>query len=109
MIRGGTTRMDRRNARRLEMEFSVRVWGVDRHARPFAELVRATRISANGAVLLDIHSKVQPGDVLDVQHEARQAQFKIIWTQPGEIGIQAMATEPAIFAGPATLEMTGTG
>jgi hypothetical protein len=93
------------------MEFSVRVWGVDRHARPFAELVRATSVSGKGAVLLDVHSKLDAGDTLDVQHEAKRAQFKIIWTRPGETGIQALDTEPAIFvaAAPKTLEMTGTG
>jgi hypothetical protein len=101
--------MDQGKARRLDMEFSVRVWGIDRHDRPFAELVRAISIRGDGAVLVEIHSKLKPGDMLDVQHEARQAQFKIVWTRPGEVGIQAVGTEPAIFASPAALEMTGTG
>ena len=32
--------MDRRKEPRLRIEFPVRIWGVDRMARPFAEVVR---------------------------------------------------------------------
>ena len=93
------------------MEFSVLIWGVDRNARPFTELVRATSVSSAGAVLLDIHSKLQAGEVLDVQHEAQRAQFKIVWTRAGETGVQALPSQPAIFGEgvPKTFEMAGTG
>ncbi|HUM06525.1 MAG TPA: hypothetical protein VLT90_13755 [Terriglobales bacterium] len=103
--------MDRRKEPRLDLEYSVQVWGVDRNARPFAELVRATSVSSQGAVLLDVHSKLRMGDVLDVQHEAQRAQFRVVWTCGGEAGIQALASEPAIFAVdmPKTFEMAGTG
>ena len=103
--------MDRRKEPRLELEYSVQVWGVDRNARPFTELVRATSVSTVGAVLLDVLSKIRAGDLLDVQHEAQRAQFRVVWTRPGETGIQAVAEEPPIFAlgFPKTFEMAGTG
>lgn len=103
--------MDRRKEYRLDIELSVRIWGVDRNARPFAELVRATSVSGSGAVLLDVHSKLHAGEVLDVQHEARKAQFRVVWTRPGEMGIQALPREAPIFAVgmPKTFEMAGTG
>ena len=103
--------MDRRKEYRLDIELSVRIWGVDRNARPFAELVRATSVSESGAVLLDVHSKLHTGEVLDVQHEARKAQFRVVWTRPGEMGIQALPREAPIFAVgmPKTFEMAGTG
>ena len=103
--------MDRRKEYRLDIELSVRIWGVDRNARPFAELVRATSVSESGAVLLDVHSKLHAGEVLDVQHEARKAQFRVVWTRPGEMGIQALPREAPIFAVgmPKTFEMAGTG
>jgi hypothetical protein len=103
--------MDRRKEPRYDLEFSVRIWGVDRNARAFAEVVRATSVSPTGAVLLDVHSKLHAGELLDVQHEARRAQFRIVWTRPGETGIQALASEPVIFAVgvPKTFEMAGTG
>jgi len=93
------------------MEFSVLIWGMDRNARAFTEMVRATSVSAAGAVLLDIHSKVRAGEVLDVQHEAQRAQFRIVWTRPGETGIQVLPSQPAIFGAgvPKTFEMAGTG
>jgi len=64
-----------------------------------------------GAVLLDVHSKLHAGEVLDVQHEARKAQFRVVWTRPGEMGIQALPREAPIFAVgmPKTFEMAGTG
>lgn len=103
--------MDRRKEPRHEMEFSVLIWGMDRNARAFTEMVRATSVSAAGAVLLDIHSKVRAGEVLDVQHEAQRAQFRIVWTRPGETGIQVLPSQPAIFGAgvPKTFEMAGTG
>ncbi len=103
--------MDRRKERRLDLELSVQIWGVDRNARPFAELVRATSLSAGGAVLLDVHSKIHAGELLDVQHEARRAQFRVVWTRPGETGIQALPCETPIFGVglPKTFEMAGTG
>lgn len=103
--------MDRRKEYRLDMELSVQIWGVDRNARPFAELVRATGVSESGAVLLDVHSKLNPGEVLDVQHEARRAQFRVVWAKPGEIGIQSLPSESPIFGVgmPRTLAMAGAG
>ena len=103
--------MDRRKEHRLDLELSVQIWGVDRNSRPFAEVVRATSVSASGAVLLDVHSKLHAGELLDVQHEARRAQFRIVWTRPGETGIQALPFEPPIFGVgvPKTFEMAGSG
>jgi hypothetical protein len=104
--------MDRRKERRLDdLELSVQIWGVDRNSRPYAELVRATSVSDSGAVLLDVHCKLQAGEVIDVQHEARRAQFRVVWTRPGETGIQALPRETPIFAlgMPKTFEMAGTG
>src|SRR5438270_7353817 len=98
--------MDRRKERRLDdLELSVQIWGVDRNARPYAELVRATSVSDSGAVLLDVHCELHAGEVLDVQHEARRAQFRVIWTRPGETGIQSLPHEDQIFGGmPKTFE-----
>jgi hypothetical protein len=104
--------MDRRKERRLDdLELSVQIWGVDHDARPFAELVRATSVSDSGAVLLDVHSSLRAGEFLDVQHEARRAQFRVVWTRPGETGIQALPHESPIFGVgmPKSMAMAGTG
>ncbi|HEX7424761.1 MAG TPA: hypothetical protein VF311_12880 [Terriglobales bacterium] len=104
--------MDRRKERRLNLELPVRIWGVDRMARPFAELVRVRNVSNHGAVLIGVRSKVQTGEVLDVQHGASRAQFRIVWMSlSGEAGIQALAFEPPILGIglPKVFAMVGTG
>jgi len=90
--------MDRRRERRLNLELPVRIWGVDRMARPFAEIVRVRNVSNRGAVLMGLRSKVQTGEVLDVQHGASRAQFRIVWMSlTGEAGVEALAMEPPVF------------
>lgn len=103
--------MDQRKEPRLDVEFQVHVWGVDRLSRPFAEMVRARNVSNKGAVLLGMRSKIRAGDLVDVQHSGRRAQFRIMWTRTDEIGIQALPFEPCIWGGslPKTFEMAGTG
>jgi hypothetical protein len=104
--------MDRRKERRLNLELPVRIWGVDRLARPFAEIVRVRNISKSGAVLTGVRSKVQMGETLDVQLGASRAQFRIVWTgSSGEAGIQALEFEPPILGIglPKVSEMVGTG
>jgi hypothetical protein len=109
-------KMDRRRERRLNLELPVRVWGVDRMAQPFAELVRVRNVSNGGAVLIGVRSKIQAGEVLDVQHGASRTQFRIVWlSSSGEAGIQALAFEPPIFGMgngiglPKIFERVGTG
>jgi hypothetical protein len=90
--------MDRRRERRLNIELPVRIWGVDRMGRPFAEIVRIRNVSNGGAVLAKVRSKVQAGDALDVQNGASRSQFRIVWMGPaGETGIQALEMEAPIF------------
>jgi hypothetical protein len=108
--------MDRRRERRLDLELPVRIWGVDRLARPFAEIVRVRNVSNGGAVLVGLRSKVQTGELLDVQLGASRAQFRIVWMSlSGEAGIQALALErPILDMGlgvglPKVFEMVGTG
>jgi hypothetical protein len=108
--------MDRRKERRLNLELPVRIWGVDKMAHPFAELARVRNVSDGGAVLVGVRSKIQTGEVLDVQLGASRTQFRIVWTNlSGEAGIQALAMEPPAFnlAGgiglPKVFEMVGTG
>jgi len=106
--------MDRRKERRLNLELPVRIWGMDRMARPFAEMVRVRDVGNHGAVLMGLCAKVQTGEVLDVQYGAARAQFRIVWISlSGEAGIQALAMEPPVFSMgiglPKVFEMVGTG
>ena len=81
-------------------------------SRPFAELARARNVSAKGAELVGMRSKLRPGALLDVQHGAMRAQFRIVWTTlSGETGIQALPFEPLIWGigFPQVCEAVGTG
>lgn len=105
-------KMDRRKERRLDLELPVRIWGIDRMGRPFAELVRVRNVSNRGAVLIGMRAKVQEGDVLDVQNGASRTQFRIVWmTSAGEAGIEAFLFEPPILGVglPHNFEMVGSG
>jgi len=66
--------------------------------------------------LAGVRSKVQIGEVLEVQHGASRVQFRIVWMSlSGEAGIQALAMEPPVFdmgigiGLPKVFEMVGTG
>jgi hypothetical protein len=67
--------MDRRKERRLELELPVRIWAMDRMARPFAKMVRVRNVSDHGAILIGVRAKVQTGEVLDVQHGRHERSF----------------------------------
>ena len=104
--------MDRRKKRRLNLELPVRIWGVDRMSCPFAEVVRAGKLTTVGAVLTGVRAKIKAGEFLDVQNGASLAQFRIIWTNlSGEAGIEALAFEPPIWGIglPKAFDMVGTG
>jgi hypothetical protein len=93
------------------VEFPVHIWGVDRMAHPFAEVVRVKNVSQSGAVLLGVHAKICAGGLLDVQHGSQRAQFRIAWAASGEAGIEALPSEPCIWrvAFSKASNMVGTG
>jgi hypothetical protein len=103
--------MDRRKEPRLRVEFPVLISGVDRMARPFAEVVRVKNVSFSGAELLGVHAKIRAGGLLDVQHGSQRAQFRIAWAGSGEAGIEALPFEPCIWnmAFLTTFDMVGAG
>ena len=103
--------MDRRKEPRLRVEFPVRIWGTDRMARPFAEVVRVKNVSFSGAVLLGVHARICAGGLLDVQHGSQKARFRIAWASSGEAGIEALPSEPCIWdvVLKKTFEMVGAG
>jgi len=108
--------MDRRKERRLNLELPVRVFGLDKMARPFAEIVRLGNVSNTGAVLNGVRARMQTGEIVDVQLGTSRAQFRILWTNfSGEVGLQALASsQPALSMGIGLglsdmFEMVGTG
>jgi len=60
------------------LELSVQIWGIDHNARPFAELVRATSVSDNGAVLLDVALQTASRRSPRRETRSRHAQFRVV-------------------------------
>jgi len=95
--------MDRRRETRVDTALPVRIWGVDSYCRPFMQLASVRNISSLGAVLQNVRSKVNPGEILDVQYDGQKAQFRVIWMgqsgtmEAGEVGLQRLPEEPYIW------------
>jgi hypothetical protein len=103
---------DRRKQGRPDLELPVRIWGMDRMARPFAKRVWVRKVSDHEAILIGVRAKVQTGEVLDVQHGAERARVPIVgMSLSGEAGIRALEFEPPILGIglPKVFEMVGTG
>jgi len=95
--------MDRRRNRRVAAFLTVRVWGVDAKSMPFTQHAQVRNISDRGAVLQGMIRPVRAGEILHVQHDEEQAQFRVVWTgkpgtrRQGEIGIESLSSEPFIW------------
>jgi len=95
--------MYRRRNRRVAAFLTVRIWGVDAKSLPFTQHAQVRNISDGGAVLQGMIRPVKAGAILHVQHEADQAQFRVVWVgkqgtqRQGEIGIERLLSEPSIW------------
>jgi hypothetical protein len=95
--------MDRRRSRRVAAFLTVRIWGVDAKSKPFAQHVQVQNISDRGAELHGMVRPVRAGEILHVQHDEDQADFRVVWVgkqgtrRQGEIGIESLSSEPFIW------------
>jgi hypothetical protein len=95
--------MDRRRNRRVAAFLTVRIWGVDAKSLPFTQHAQVRNISDRGAVLQGMIRPVKAGEILHLQHDEYQAQFRVVWVgkqgtrRQGEIGVESMSAEPFIW------------
>ena len=95
--------MDRRRQQRVFVDLPVRIWGLDAHSQPFTLPASLRTISGRGATLQGVEAQLKPGDVLDLQYEGTNAQFRIVWCgkpgteMQGEIGIEKLSTEASLW------------
>jgi hypothetical protein len=95
--------MDRRRNRRITALLPVRVWGIDAHGQPFAQLARAKNISPRGAILQGMLCTVKPGELVHVQLGQQKAEFRVVWvgtigtSKQGELGIEASSSDEPIW------------
>jgi hypothetical protein len=91
--------MDRRRNRRVAAFLTVCIWGVDAKSLPFTQHAQVRNISDRGAVLQGMTRPVKAGEILHIQHEEDQAQFRVVWVgkqgtrRQGEIGVESLSSE----------------
>jgi len=99
--------MGRRRQSRVKGILPVRIWGVDREGKPFAEHVCTTDISGTGASLTGVCAQLSVGDTIGLQYRNCQTRFLIMWitpasTAPGtRVGIECLQPEKNLW--PVTL------
>src|SRR5215469_8521492 len=97
--------MSRRREPRVERNFEVKVWGLDRHGKPFMQHARTLDITRLGARLIGIDC-VNVGETIGIQNGDQKARFKVVWMgrentpKAGQIGVHCLEAEKAIFSRP---------
>jgi hypothetical protein len=95
--------MSRRREPRVERNFEVKVWGLDRHGKPFMQHARTLDITQMGARLIGIDC-VNVGETIGIQNGDQKARFKVVWMgrentpKAGQIGVHCLEADKRIFA-----------
>jgi hypothetical protein len=95
--------MGRRDRERVPAIVPVRIWGTNRHQRPFSEQVCTVNISGTGARLGGVRTPLSNGDTIGLQYRNRQARFRIVWivvsgtSWGSEVGLQCLQPEKNIW------------
>ncbi len=85
---------------RLDVELSIRIFGMSAEGRPFLQNVRARNISHHGAKLAGLETRLKPGEVVGVQLGDKKARCKVIWVvdagqaQKIEAGVSLLEGQP---------------
>jgi hypothetical protein len=94
--------MSRRREPRVEVNREVKVWGLDRHGKPFMQHARTLDITKLGARLLGVDC-VNVGEIIGVQSGDHKARFKVVWIgrdntpKAGQIGVHCLEPEKGVF------------
>jgi hypothetical protein len=96
--------MSRRREPRVELNFEVKVWGLDRHGKPFMQHAHTLDITRSGARLIGVDC-VKVGEIIGIQNGDQKARFKVVWMgrentpKAGQIGVHCLEPEKSIFLG----------
>lgn len=94
--------MSRRREPRMELSFEVKVWGLDRHGKPFMQHARTLDVTNLGARLIGVDC-VTLGETIGIQSGDRKARFKVVWMgrentpKAGQIGVHCLEPEKEVF------------
>lgn len=94
--------MSRRREARVEINYEVKVWGLDRHGKPFMQHAHTLDITRAGARLIGVDC-VKVGETIGIQNSDQKARFKVVWVgrentpKAGQIGVHCLEPEKSIF------------
>ena len=94
--------MSRRREPRVERNYEVKVWGLDRNGKPFMQHARTLDITQRGARLIGIDC-VNVGETIGIQNGDNKARFKVVWMgrentpKAGQIGVHCLEPDKTIF------------
>lgn len=94
--------MSRRREARIELNFEVKVWGLDRHGKPFMQHAHTLDVTRSGARLIGVDC-VKVGETIGIQNGDQKARFKVVWIgrentpKAGQIGVHCLESEKSIF------------
>src|SRR5215469_12645241 len=97
--------MSRRREPRVEINFEVKVWGLDCHGKPFMQHARTLDITKQSARLIGIDC-VKVGETIGIQNGEQKARFRVVWMgwenapKAGQIGVHCLEPEKSIFVHP---------
>jgi hypothetical protein len=94
--------MSRRREPRVEVNFEVKVWGMDCHGKPFMQHAHTLDITRAGARLIGVDC-VKVGEIIGIQNGNHKARFKVVWMgrentpKAGQVGVHCMEPAKSIF------------
>lgn len=95
--------MSRRREPRVEINLEVKVWGLDRHGKPFVQNARTLDATRLGLRLLGVDC-VKVGETVGVQHGQQKSRFKVVWIgrentpKQGQIGLHNLEPDRELFS-----------
>ena len=93
----------KRDHKRIEAVYPVRLWGVDASGKPFIEAARTEDVSRTGALLKDVPARVAVGDVIALRSGEEKCRFRVVWEgqegtpEEGHLGLQNLEPEKHIW------------
>ena len=100
---GALRKMDRRRQSRVFVELPVKIWGMDANSRPFTQPASLRTISGRGATLQGVSVALKPGDIVDLQYQGTNAQFRVVWLgrngteMQGEVGVENLTNDVQLW------------
>jgi len=87
--------METRHKPRVAIKLPVRVFGIDADSRPFNRMATTLDISFSGVRINGLGVRLEPGDIVGVQHGAEKGRFRVVWKQEspdgnGSCGLQCL-------------------